>query len=77
MPGRYLISVPEDAALIHAAVQEPFNISIWFNFDPDKCKPLMDRKIMVVATGQKYEGNGAYLGAVFDAAMVWHIFEVF
>jgi len=80
---KYRISVGQEqvvvamrnGAIIRAVgVQRPSEICLWAEVPDDT--PVITRTFRVIGTGWDVPDPGIYLGTVFDAPLVWHVYEV-
>lgn len=70
-------SLPVNAEFVHVGIQphEAFPVQAWYLLDPFANEHWHMRTLMLVATGQNFEGD--YLGTIVDnpTHTVWHLIE--
>jgi hypothetical protein len=72
--GTEIISLPPNAKVIHAAMQNGAP-HIWVEY-PVNDSELESRTFMVCGTGFELEDDDIHLGSMIDGMFVWHIYEM-
>ena len=77
--GITVVEAPALANVVLAALDPATGgPAIWIELDPDA--PSVERRFLIMATGQPIDGDGGYpsdlhVGSMIDRDFVWHIYE--
>lgn len=72
VPGESTITVPDNAKMLHAGIDEKGNPCVWVEVDTDA--PSRDQRVLVYGMGQEIEEGLRYVDTYHQGYFVWHVY---